>query len=98
MITVLVKSVWLRNICFSEVATILSIVRHNRNYGRRSLSKYGISYYIFTTADVNIHASNCQIWYRHPNKENTGNDEFQNVQRESKHGFLYCGNYILKYW
>jgi hypothetical protein len=34
----------------------------------------------------------------HPNKENTGNDEFQNVQRESKHGFLFCGNYILKYW
>jgi hypothetical protein len=27
-----------------------------------------------------------------------GNDEIQNVQRESKHGFLFCGNYILKYW
>ena len=24
-----------------------------------------------TTSDVNIHASNCQIWYQHPNKENT---------------------------
>ena len=68
------------------------------NYGRRSFSKYGISYYMFTTADVNIHASNRQIWYRHPNKDNTGNDELQNVQRESKHGFLFCGNYILKYW
>jgi hypothetical protein len=68
------------------------------SYGRQSFSKYGISYYMFTTADVNIHASNRQIWYRHPNKENTGNDEFQNVQRESKHGFLFCGNYILKYW
>jgi hypothetical protein len=38
-----------------------------------------------------------QIWYRHPNSE-AGNDEIQNVQRESKHGFLFCGNYILKYW
>jgi hypothetical protein len=27
-----------------------------------------------------------------------GNDEIQNVQSESKHGFLFCGNYILKYW
>ena len=41
------------------------------NYGRRNFSKYGISYYMFTTADVIIHASNRQIWYRHPNKENT---------------------------
>jgi hypothetical protein len=41
------------------------------NYGRQSFSKYGISYYMFTMADVNIHASNPQIWYRHPNKENT---------------------------
>jgi hypothetical protein len=24
-----------------------------------------------TTVDVNIHALNRQIWYRHPNKENT---------------------------
>ena len=24
-----------------------------------------------TTVDVNIHASNRQIWYRHPTKENT---------------------------
>ena len=31
-------------------------------------------------ADVNIHASNRQIWYRHPNSE-AGNDEIQNVQR-----------------
>jgi hypothetical protein len=67
------------------------------NYGRRSLSKYGISYYTFSTADVNIHASNRQIWYGHPNSE-AENDEIQNVQRESKHGFLFCGNYILKYW
>jgi hypothetical protein len=27
-----------------------------------------------------------------------GNDEIQNIQKESKHGFLFCGNYILKYW
>ena len=39
------------------------------NYGRRSFSKYGISYYTFSTADVNIHTSNRQIWYRHPNSE-----------------------------
>ena len=51
------------------------------NYGRQSFSKYGISYYTFSTADVNIHASNRQIWYRHPNSE-AGNDEIQNVQRE----------------
>ena len=25
---------------------------------------------MLTTVDVNIHASNCQIWYRHPNEEN----------------------------
>jgi hypothetical protein len=31
-------------------------------------------------------------------KHEAGNDEIQNVQRESKHGFLFCGNYILKYW
>jgi hypothetical protein len=42
---------------------------------------------MFTTADVNIHASNRQIWYRHPNSE-AGNDEIQNVRRESKHGFF----------
>ena len=48
-------------------------------------------------ADVNIHASNRQIWYRRPNSE-AGNDEIQNVQSESKNGFLFCGNYILKYW
>ena len=58
------------------------------NYGRRSFSKYGISYY--DTADVNIHASIRQIWYRHPNSE-AGNDEIQNIQRESKHGFLFYG-------
>jgi hypothetical protein len=43
----------------------------NGNYRRQSFSKYGISYYDVSTADVNIHASNRQIWYRHPNKENT---------------------------
>jgi hypothetical protein len=32
------------------------------------------------------------------NKVVATNDEIQNVQRESKHGFLFCGNYILKYW
>ena len=31
------------------------------NYGRRSFSKYDISYHMFTTADVNIRASNRQI-------------------------------------
>ena len=41
------------------------------NYGRR---------YFLLHADVNIHASNRQIWYRHPNSE-AGNDEIQNVQR-----------------
>jgi hypothetical protein len=30
--------------------------------------------------------------------EMAGNDEIQNVKKESKHGFLFCGNYILKYW
>ena len=60
------------------------------NYGRQSFSKYGISYYMFTTADVNIHASIRQIRYRHPNSE-AGNDKIQNVQRESKHGFLFYG-------
>ena len=40
MIPVLVKSVWLRNICFSKVATTL--FKFIGNYGRRSFSKYGI--------------------------------------------------------
>jgi hypothetical protein len=44
------------------------------NYGRRSFSKYGISYYTHSRL-------NRQIWYRHPNSE-AGNDEIQNVQRE----------------
>jgi hypothetical protein len=52
------------------------------NYGRRSFSKYGISYY---DADVNIHASIAK--YRHPNSE-AGNDEIQNVQRED---FYFVG-------
>jgi hypothetical protein len=34
--------------------------------------KYDLSCtHILLTVDVNIHASNRQIWYRHPNKENT---------------------------
>jgi hypothetical protein len=37
--------------------------------------------YFLLHADVNIHASNCQIWYRHPNSE-AGNDEIQNIQDE----------------
>jgi hypothetical protein len=41
-----------------------------------------LNMYFLLHADVNIHASNCQIWYRHPNSE-AGNDEIQNVQRES---------------
>jgi hypothetical protein len=44
------------------------------NYGRRSFSKYGISYYTHSRL-------NRQIRYRHPNSE-AGNDEIQNVQRE----------------
>jgi hypothetical protein len=44
------------------------------NYGRRSFSKYGISYYTHSLL-------NRQIWYRHPNGE-AGNDEIQTVQRE----------------
>jgi hypothetical protein len=48
---------------------------------RRIFSKYGISYYMFTMADVNIHASNRQIWHRHPNKENTGNDVMEQRPR-----------------
>jgi hypothetical protein len=67
------------------------------NYGRHSFYKYCVAYYMFAMAAVNIHASHRQIWYRHPNSE-ADNDEIQNVQRESKHGFLFCGNYILKYW
>jgi hypothetical protein len=93
MIPVLVKSVWLRNICFSKVATTL--VKCIDRLPLQETSEGGN--YTFSTADVTIHASNRQIWYRHPNSE-AGNDEIQNVQRESKHGFLFCGNYILKYW
>ena len=52
---------------------------------------------MLTTADREHSRLNRQIWYRHPNRE-AGNDEIQNVQSESKHGFLFCGNYILKYW
>jgi hypothetical protein len=47
-----------------------------------------LRWYFLLHADVNSHASNRQIWYRHPNSE-AGNDEIQNVQRESKHGFLF---------
>jgi hypothetical protein len=32
-------------------------------------------------ADVNIHASNRQIWYRRPNSE-AGNDEIQSSERK----------------
>jgi hypothetical protein len=56
---------------------------------------------MLTTADVNIHASNRQLWYRHPNKENTKvrpeMTKFK-MSRETKHGFLFCWNYILRYW
>jgi hypothetical protein len=56
---------------------------------------------MLTTADVNIHALNRQIGYRHPNKEHTivrpEMTKFK-MSTESKHGFLFCGNYILKYW
>ena len=80
MIPVLVKSVWLRNVFFKGSNNLVQIYRSfsiTGNYGRQSFSKYGISY-------VNIHASNRQIWNRHPNSE-AGNDEIQNFQRE---GFI----------
>ena len=52
---------------------------------------------MLTTADVNIHALIAKYGIDIQISE-AGNDEIQNVQSESKHGFLFCGNYILKYW
>ena len=97
MIPVLVKSVWLRNICFAKVATTLFKCIDRLPKPETTEGGAFLNMVLFTTADVNIHASNRQICYRHPNSE-TGNDEIQNVQKESKHGFLFCGNSILKYW
>jgi hypothetical protein len=54
-------------------------------YGKRSinLNKVVATFekhiFLSQTDYVNIHASNRQIWYRHPNSE-AGNDEIQNVQ------------------
>ena len=72
MIPVLVKSVWLRNICFSKVATTLL----ETTEGGAFLNMVFFTT-MFTTADVSL---NRQIWYRHPNSE-AGNDEIQNFQR-----------------
>ena len=72
------------------------------NYGRGSFSKL---WYFLLHADVNIHASNRQIWYRHPNSE-AGNDEIQNVQikvitklpnsEQSYKGKVKTHNYIYR--
>ena len=67
------------------------------NYGRRSFSKYGIFTTMFTTVDVNIHALiakyGIDIQIVRPEMTN-----FKMFREFSKHGFLFCGNYILKYW
>jgi hypothetical protein len=55
-------------------------------YGKRSINLNKVvatfekQIFLRLHADVNIHASNRQIWYRHSNSE-AGNDEIQNVQR-----------------
>jgi hypothetical protein len=76
-----------------EWGRVVALPRHKFVTGATLLQLDLDNMYFLLHADVNIHASNCQIWYRHPNSE-AGNDEIQNIQRESKHGFLFCGNYI----
>ena len=81
MIPVLVKSVWLKNICFSKVATTLfkfidRFPLPETTEGRAFLNM------VFLTTRLNR-----QIWYRHPNSE-AGNDEIQNVERED---FYFVG-------
>ena len=72
-----------------------------KNSGRRSFSMCGISYdaYYGWCKHSCLKLPNMvstSKWRKYQSE--TGNDEIQNVQRESKHGFLFCGNYILKYW
>ena len=52
---------------------------------------------MFTTADVNIHAliAKYGIDIQIVRPEMT---KFKTFREFSKHGFLFCGNYILKYW
>ena len=52
---------------------------------------------MFTTADVNIHAliAKYGIDIQIVRPEMT---KFKMFREFSKHGFLFCGNYILKYW
>jgi hypothetical protein len=52
---------------------------------------------MFTTADVNIHAliAKYGIDIQIVRPEMT---KFKTFKEFSKHGFLFCGNYILKYW
>jgi hypothetical protein len=66
------------------------------NYGRQSFSKYGISYYDAYDGWCNHSRLNRHIWYRHPNSE-AGNDEIQNVQSKSKHGFLFCDKVVATF-
>jgi hypothetical protein len=64
------------------------------NYGRRSFSKYGISYYDVYDADANIPA----LIAKYGIDIQIVRPEMTKFKHESKHGFLFCGNYILKYW
>ena len=52
---------------------------------------------MFTTVDVNIHAliAKYGIDIQIVRPEMT---KFKIFREFSKHGFLFCGNYILKYW
>jgi hypothetical protein len=58
------------------------------NYGRQSFSKYGISYY---TPQISKYGIDFQIVRPEMTK-------FKMFRELSKHGFLFCGHYILKYW
>ena len=60
------------------------------NYGRRSFSKYGISYYTIH-ASIAKYGIDIQIVMPEMTK-------FKMFREFSKHEFLFCGNYILKYW
>jgi hypothetical protein len=54
-----------------------------------------VSFYVSTAIYFAKYGIDIQI---RKYQSEAGNDEIQNVQRENKHGFLFCGNYILKYW
>ena len=58
------------------------------NYGRRSFSKYGISYY-----DAHALIAKYGIDIQIVRPEMT---KFKIFREFSKHGFLFCGNYILE--